>query len=119
MVLETDCWDHLRNVLRFRGFTAALAARLRVELKDELEKIESRLRVGVGIEALLRAVNEEFFFCANHPMGYGICFESWWSVITRARCYCMWSARRLYVRRISPLRVQGRFTSTVHSGLNF
>eukprot|EP00965_Chrysotila_dentata_P079090 2608295-Pleurochrysis_carterae.AAC.3 len=51
LVLEVDCHNHFRNVW-LGAITAALSARLREDLKEELEAIEPRLRVGVGIESL-------------------------------------------------------------------
>ena len=43
---------------------------LAVKLKDDLEEIESRLRVSTKMEAVLRALEKEFGLCANYPKGH-------------------------------------------------
>ena len=69
-VLEVDCWNHLCNVL-LRAMIKHLDKFLAVKLKDDLEQIESRLRVSTQMEAVLRALEKEFGLCANYPKGHG------------------------------------------------
>ena len=47
LVLEVDCWHHLRNVW-LGGMTKHLTSHLRAALHDELEAIDSRLALGRG-----------------------------------------------------------------------
>ena len=81
LVLEVDCWHHLRNVW-VGAVTKELTKRLKDNLKDELDSIDFRLRVGTDMVGVLRAADKEFSLCANYPKGHGDMFQEW--VI---RCY--------------------------------
>ena len=81
LVLEGDCWNHLRNVW-IKSMSGALTGRLRDSLRFELETIDSRLRVGTALVGVLRACDKEFSLCANYPKGHGDMFFEW-----VARCY--------------------------------
>ena len=75
-IIEVDCYNHLRNVW-LGGMIKALSTYLNDELSDELECIDSRLRVSPNIEMVLRAVDKEFSLCANYPKGHGELFCKW------------------------------------------
>jgi hypothetical protein len=76
LVLEIDCWNHLRNVW-LGAATAALTGRLKENLKEELEAIDFRLRVGTDLVLVLRAADKEFSLSANYPKGHGDLFREW------------------------------------------
>ena len=76
LVLEGDCWNHLRNVW-IKSMSGALTGRLRDSLRFELETIDSRLRVGTALGGVLRACDKEFSLCANYPKGHGDMFFEW------------------------------------------
>ena len=59
IILEVDCWNHLRNVW-LGGMTKSLSAHLREYLSDDLELIDPKLRVYPSIDMILRAVDKEF-----------------------------------------------------------
>ena len=56
-VLEIDCWNHLRNVWN-GGMMKAVSTFLKDKLQDELETIDSRLRVTPNIDMILRTVDK-------------------------------------------------------------
>ena len=76
VILEVDCWNHLRNVW-LGGMTKELSKYLKVHLCEDLECIDSRLRVTPSIDMILRAVDKEFSLCANYPKGHGEIFHEW------------------------------------------
>ena len=76
LVLEIDCHNHLRNVW-LGAATKAVTNRLKETLKDQLDIIDSRLRVGTEMDATLRAADKEFSLCANYPKGHGDLFHAW------------------------------------------
>ena len=76
LVLEGDCWQHLRNVW-FGRVTNGITNKLNVKLKEELEAIDFRLRVGTDMVGVLRACDKEFSLCANYPKGHGDQFREW------------------------------------------
>ena len=80
-VLEGDCYNHLRNVW-FGRMSNGITEKLKDKLKDELETIDFRLRVGTGMDGVLRALDKEFSLCANYPKGHGDMFKEW-----MARCH--------------------------------
>jgi hypothetical protein len=73
-VNEVDCWNHLRN-LWLGGMTKALSRDLNIALKDDLDEIDSHLRINTNIDSILRAVDKEFSLCANYPKGHGELFR--------------------------------------------
>ena len=75
-VLEVDCWNHLRNVW-LGGMTKALSNHLRNILINDLDCIDTRLRVSTNFETILRAVDKEFSLAANYPKGHGELFRKW------------------------------------------
>ena len=75
-VLEVDCWNHLRHVW-LGGMMKTMSSFLKEKLQDELEIIDSRLRVTPNIDMILRAVDKEFSLCANYPKGHGEIFGKW------------------------------------------
>jgi hypothetical protein len=75
-VLEGDCWNHLRNVW-LGGMIKCLNKYLNTALQDELEAIDSRLRVSTSMDSVLRAVEKEFSHCANYAKGHGDQFYHW------------------------------------------
>lgn len=81
LVLQGDCWNHLRNVW-IKSMSGALTSRLKESLRFELETIDSRLRVGTALDGVLRAADKEFSLCANYPKGHGDMFFEW-----MARCH--------------------------------
>ena len=74
VVLEVDCWNHLRNVW-LSGMTKSLSVYLKNELGASLECIDPNLRVTVSIEMVLRAADKEFSLCVNYPKGRGDIFH--------------------------------------------
>jgi hypothetical protein len=81
LVLEGDCWNHIRNVW-FGRVTNGVTNFLKVKLKDDLEAIDARLRVVPDMSLILRACDKEFSLCANYPKGHGDMFKEW-----IMRCY--------------------------------
>ena len=76
LVLEGDCWNHLRNVW-FGRATNSITNSLKVKLKDDLDQIDFRLRVVPDMALVLRASDKEFSLCANYPKGHGDMFREW------------------------------------------
>ena len=76
LVLEIDCWNHLRNTW-LGAVTSALTGRLKENLKEEIDAIDFRLRVGTDMVMVLRAADKEFSLCANYPKGHGDLFREW------------------------------------------
>ena len=76
LVLEGDCWNHLRNVW-FGRVTNSITNSLKVKLKDDLDQIDFRLRVIPDMALVLRASDKEFSLCANYPKGHGDMFREW------------------------------------------
>ena len=56
-LLEIDFWNHLRNVWT-GGMMKAVSTFLKDKLQDELETIDSRLRVTPNIDMILRTVDK-------------------------------------------------------------
>ena len=56
-VSEIDCYNHLRNVW-LGGMAKELTRHLKETLHDELEAINSRLRVSTSMETVLRAMDK-------------------------------------------------------------
>ena len=76
IILDIDSWNHLRNVW-LGGMAKALSKYLKLHLCEDLEYIDSRLRVTPSIDMILCAVDKEFSLCANYPKGYGKIFYEW------------------------------------------
>ena len=71
---EIDCHNHLRNTYLCNSVEKALSKFLTVELKESLDKIDSRLRVTTLWLAFARAYDKEFSLAANYPKGHGALF---------------------------------------------
>ena len=56
-VLEVDFWNHLRNMC-IGGMPKALTILLVNTLREELDDIDSRMRVSKNIKSVLRDVNK-------------------------------------------------------------
>ena len=69
-VLEIDCWNHLRNVW-LGGMIKALSSFLQEMLINDLDSIDTKLRVSPNITNILRSVDKEFSLAANYPKGHG------------------------------------------------
>ena len=61
-IVQVSCWNHLRNIW-LGGMTKALSSYLNELLSDDLQHIDSMLRVSPKIEMVLRAVDKEFSLC--------------------------------------------------------
>ena len=81
LVLQGDCWNHLRNVWLGK-MSNGITEHLKLRLQDDLEAIDFRLRVGTSFDGVLRACDKEFSLCANYPKGHGDMFKEW-----AQRCY--------------------------------
>ena len=66
MVLQVNCLNHLQNIW-LGGMTKALSKYLKVHICEDLEYIDSILRVTPSIDMILCAVEKEFSLCANYP----------------------------------------------------
>ena len=75
-MLEGDCWNHLRNVW-LGGMIKCLNKYLNTALQDELEAINSRLRVSTSMDYVLRAIEKYFSHCANYAKGHEDQFYHW------------------------------------------
>ena len=75
-VTEIDWYHHLINLWLGSMFTA-LSFYLKVELEDELDNIDTRLRVSPHIEMILQVVDKDFSLYDNYPKGHGELFSKW------------------------------------------
>ena len=76
LVLEVDCWNHLRNVW-LGGVTKHLDSYWNMALKESLDLISFVLRVGTNFDGVLRALEKFFGECSNYPKGKGDIFCHW------------------------------------------
>ena len=73
---DLDCMNHLRNVW-IGGMEKSLSKYLNQMLRDNLDEIDSTLRVTTSISALIRAIDKEFSLSANYPKGPCELFLEW------------------------------------------
>ena len=73
--LHVDCHQYLRNVWT-NAIVKAIDDHHRLELKEELKEIDSRLRVTVNISAIVRSQDKLFSLTRNYPKGDGDAFHS-------------------------------------------
>lgn len=67
---QEPCWQHLRNIW-INGAAKTLSRYLSTYLKDNLDDIDSRLRVSTSIEATFRATEKHFGQTNNYAKGEG------------------------------------------------
>ena len=75
-VLEVDCWNDFRNMW-LGGMTKALSNLLGNTMRDELDDIDSQLKVSTSIKSVIYDVYKEFSLCANQLKGYTELFREW------------------------------------------
>ena len=72
---EDDCQHHLRNTW-FGGGIKALSKHITAFLKDHIDKIDSRLRIGsLSMEVVIRTSHKEFSLTKKYPKGHGEIFQ--------------------------------------------
>ena len=72
---KVPCWQHLRNIWFGAGTKAPLSIHMTTFLKDHLDIIDSRLRVGTSSEACQRAIEKNFGLTNNYAKGEGEVFH--------------------------------------------
>eukprot|EP00965_Chrysotila_dentata_P048315 1601880-Pleurochrysis_carterae.AAC.8 len=82
-----------------------------------MEEIDSRLRVGVGIESLQREAEKEFSLCANYPWGTAIRSKNGCSARNRAHFWCTSNTHRNRAK-MSLLKARPQFILTARYGWN-
>ena len=82
---KMDCHLHMRNTSFCNPTEKALSADLRNLLRDSLDDIDSRLRVGTPHTAFARSYDKEFSQCCNYWKGGGEFCLAWLKKNTKGR----------------------------------
>ena len=75
-IFVLDCWNHLRNVW-IGEMNRVLSKYLADLMREDLELIDSMLRVTTKFDMVLRAVDKEFSLNCNYCKGHGDEFNTW------------------------------------------
>ena len=75
-IFVLDCWNHLRNVW-IGEMNKALSKYLADLMREDLDLIDSMLRVTTKFDMVLRAVDKEFSLNCNYCKGHGDEFNTW------------------------------------------
>ena len=73
--LDVDCWHHLRNVW-ILALCKKVCKHLTKDLKEELNEIDSRLRVKLSMDRIMLSLNKLFCLTSNYPKGEGDAFKA-------------------------------------------
>ena len=77
-VFLLDCWNHLRNVW-IGEVNRVLSKYLADLMREDLEHIDSMLRVTTNFDMVLCAVDKESLLSCNYRKGHGGEFKAWMS----------------------------------------
>ena len=73
--LDVDCWHHLRNAW-ILALCKKVGKHLTKDLKEELNEIDSRLRVKLSMDRIMFSLNKLFCLTSNYPKGEGDAFKA-------------------------------------------
>ena len=79
LVLEVDCWNHLRNMW-LRRMKNSLSSLISNTMREELDEIYLRLRVSTSIKSVPHVVDKEFILYTNYPKGHRELFRKTCSI---------------------------------------
>ena len=71
-----DCHNHLRNVW-IGAINKDISTHLSDLIQEDLDNIDSRLRVSTKFDVVLLAVDKEFSLCCNYAKGDGKAYLAW------------------------------------------
>ena len=106
-----DCYLHMRTTSFCNPTEKALSADLRNLLRDSLDDIDSRLRVGTPHTAFARSYDKEFSQCCNYSKGGGEFRLAWLKEHAKGRL--VW-----YVENVHGSRMDIVFISAVSMYMN-